>query len=155
MLSTTRPESTARGPRSEHQSIAAAVKAMEARLKRLGDGKPDAGRSGEVVRGLEGLAREIVEHFAREEAPEGIFAKALVQAPRVERRVAAVRRQHGPLGTELARIVEDAGYAGVAPHAWQVVAERFHAFAETLCGHERAEEGILTDAYLDDLGGGD
>jgi len=156
-MATTSPSSqnAGRRVRHEHRNIRAALRAIEALLDRPGGAGHDAEFIGQALEHLEGLARDLAEHFAREEAPEGIFAKALAEAPRLERRVLAVREQHGPLGTELEQMIADMGHTGLAPDAWRKVAERFRSFAETLRSHERAEGRILTAAYLDDLGSGD
>jgi len=154
MLSTS-SGSVRSGVRNEHLEIRAAVEAMEAAIGRLSDREPSAERTDQIVRGLQGLARQLGEHFAREEAPKGILAMALGEAPRLDRRVLAVKRQHVSLGVQLRQVIADAGYAGTAPDAWRGVTGSFHDFAEALRDHERGEDQILADAYLDDLGSGD
>jgi hypothetical protein len=144
-------ERVGRTSRNEHKAIRAVVEALARRL----EGEPDVQSSRRCLEGLEALGRQLAEHFAREEAPAGIFAMALAEAPRLERRVLAVRQQHEPLGAEIQEIITDAGYAGLAPEAWRAVAERFRGFAKSLRHHERAEDRILCDAYLSDLGSGD
>lgn len=149
------PLSLAHRAREEHRVIGADLDAVEAQLTRLTKSAPDADQAGEALRRIEHLARELPTHFAWEEAAGGIFAKALEVAPRLERSVLALRRRHGPLGSEIQQILEDAGYAGVAPDAWREVAKRFGVFARALRNHERAEDRLIADAYLQDLGSGD
>jgi hypothetical protein len=144
-----------RQAREAHRVIGADLDAVEAQLTRLTKSEPDADQAGEALRGIEHLARELSTHFAWEEAAGGIFAKALDVAPRLERRVLGLRRRHGPLGSEIQQILEDAGYAGVARDAWRRVAKRFGVFARALRNHERAEDRLIADAYLQDLGSGD
>ena len=74
---------------------------------------------------------------------------------RLERRVLALRRQHQGLGLALRRLLDDAGYAGTAREAWRSVRAEFDGFARTLRSPERAENRIVSDAYLSDLGSGD
>jgi hypothetical protein len=151
-LPTSRESGGSRRAREEHQAIGADLDAIEALLTQLGALESDAEQA---LRRLEHLARELPEHFSWEEAADGIFAKALDVAPRLERRVLALRKRHAPLGSEIQQILEDAGYAGVAPDAWRRVAKRFGAFAKALRNHERAEDRLIADAYLQDLGSGD
>ena len=151
MLSTA-TESVGRSSRNEHRAIRATLETL---ARRLAEGGLDAEKCGGIREGFERLARDLADHFAREEKPQGIFAMALAEAPRLERRVLAVQRQHGPLGEELQGIITDARRAGVAPEAWRGVAERFRAFAGSLRHHEHAEDRILSDAYLNDFGCGD
>ena len=145
----------ARCARAQHGAIGAWLASIEGQLARLSGVEPLAEQATLTLGELEQLAHQLAEHFTREEAPDGIFAKALTRAPRLERRVLALRRQHEPLGAELEQVLEDAGYAGLAPDAWQRVAKALAAFARALRAHERAEDRLIADAYLEDLGGGD
>ena len=148
-------KATARWARAQHRAIGAWMVSIGGLLKELGEAEPRADQTAEALRHLEYLARELSEHFAGEEAPDGMFAKALDAAPRLERRVLALRGQHAPLRAELKQILEDAAYAGVAADVWRRVAEAFDVFAAGLRAHELAENRIVTDAYLEDLGAGD
>lgn len=151
-LPASRDNAGRRQARDEHRAIGADLEAITVLVTRLGAFESDAAQA---LRRLKHLASELPEHFAWEEAADGIFAKALGVAPRLERRVLALRRRHAPLRSEIQQILEDAGYAGVAPDAWQKVSKRFRAFAKALRDHERAEDRLIADAYLRDLGSGD
>ena len=83
-----------------------------------------------------------------------VVAQDLAAVPHLDRRVVAAQEQHGPLGDVIRQIVEDAGYAGLSADAWRHVADAFEAFAEELLVHEREENAIASDAYLEDLGAG-
>jgi hypothetical protein len=142
--------------REQHGTIRSGLRSIEAVLAKLAAAsEPGADQAARAIQRLEGLARELRKHFAEEETDNGIFAKALAGAPRLERKVLALRKEHAPLALEVERILQDAGYAGLAPDAWGKVAAKFSAFAQALRHHETAENRLLSDAYLQDLGSGD
>ncbi len=41
------------------------------------------------------------------------------------------------------------------PARWQALVEAFERFSAMLVEHERAEEALVREAFMDDLGGGD
>ena len=141
--------------RDEHRALEAWLVSLGGLLKGLAGGEPGAEPTAQALRNLERFAENLSAHFGREESPEGLFAQALAAAPHLDRRVVAVQEQHGPLGDVIRQIVEDAGYAGLSADAWRHVADAFEAFAEELLVHEREENAIASDAYLEDLGAGD
>ncbi len=140
--------------RAQHRAIEIWLASIQKLLQGLIEAEPPGDRADEALGQIQRLARELPDHFAGEEAADGLFAKALAVAPRLERRVLALRQEHEPLGTELERILQEARYAGVATDAWRSVAERFAAFAEAVRAHEIAEGRIVAEAYLRDLGSG-
>ena len=144
----------ARWTRAQHRALDAWVESIQAILEALGEEEARAERVEEAVRHLEGLLRELLQHFANEEAADGFFAEALACAPRFESRVLTLRGQHATLRSQLEEVSEDAGYAGLSSEAWRAVAVSFVDFAMALRAHENAESGIVADAFMEDQGGG-
>jgi hypothetical protein len=139
----------------EHGAIEPRTSSLSALMRGLAVGEPQAERAARALRDLETLAQDLTEHFAGEESPEGLFAQARAAAPHLDRRIVALQEQHAPMANVVRQIVEDAGYAGMSTDAWRRVADAFDAFAEELLAHEREENAIASDAYLEDLGEGD
>lgn len=144
----------ARWTRAQHRALRAWAESIQVILAALGEEGVRVERVEEAVRHLKGLLRELLEHFANEEAADGFFAEALARAPRFEVRVLRLQGQHAPLRAQLEKIVRNAGYAGLSSEAWRAVSESFVDFAMALRAHENAESGIVADAFLEDQGGG-
>jgi hypothetical protein len=103
---------------------------------------------------LTALQRELKEHFVLEESA-GLLAAAADAAPRLSRRVGLVGREHAELDVAAARILDDLLSSQRSPERWAVLLESFERLSESLLAHERAEEEIVREAFMDDLGGGD
>jgi hypothetical protein len=130
------------------------MESIQAVLAALGEQGVRVERVEEAGRQLTDLLRELLEHFANEEAADGFFAEALARAPHLETRVRTLRGQHAPLRAQLEEVAKDAGCAGLSSEAWRAVAASFVDFAKTLRVHENAESQIAMDAFLEDQGGG-
>ena len=103
---------------------------------------------------LTALHRELKEHFVLEESA-GLLAAAADAAPRLSRRVSLVGREHAELDAGLARILDDLLSSQKSPERWAALLESFGRLSEALLAHERAEEEMVREAFMDDLGGGD
>jgi hypothetical protein len=69
--------------------------------------------------------------------------------------VSLVGREHAELDVAAARILDDLLSSQRSPERWAVLLESFERLSESLLAHERAEEEIVREAFMDDLGGGD
>jgi iron-sulfur cluster repair protein YtfE (RIC family) len=102
---------------------------------------------------LTALRRELKEHFALEESV-GFLAAAADAAPRLSRRASRLTREHADVDAALARLLQDLLSSQKAPERWATLLEVFAGLSETLLAHERAEEEMVRQAFMDDLGGG-
>jgi hypothetical protein len=103
---------------------------------------------------LTALRREFKEHFVLEEGA-GLLAAAADAAPRLSRRASLLGREHADMDAALGRILQDLLSSQKAPERWAALLESFGRLSETLLAHERAEEEMVREAFMDDLGGGD
>lgn len=97
------------------------------------------------------LGDRLVKHFALEEKG-GYFAEALLHAPRLVARANELLAQHPKMCTQADKLLQLAAAAENADAWWQKTRERFEAFKEELLGHETKEDGLLQDAYHQDIG---
>ncbi len=102
---------------------------------------------------LAALRRELKEHFALEERA-GFLVAATEAAPRLSRRASRLSREHADMNAAVARILEDLLSSQELPERWAALVESFARFSETLLAHERAEEEMVREAFMDDLGAG-
>ena len=102
---------------------------------------------------LTALRRELKEHFVLEERV-GFLAAATEAAPRLSRRANRLSREHADMNAAVARILEDLLSSQKLPERWAALVESFARFSETLLAHEQAEEEIVREAFMEDLGGG-
>jgi hypothetical protein len=100
------------------------------------------------------LRRELTEHMALEEEA-GFLAAAVAAAPRLSRRAASLAADHLALREQLDGILGRVLSAVHDSRAWSVIEGDFGRFSELLREHERAEERLVSAAYLDELGEGD
>lgn len=108
----------------------------------------------EVVRLIGRLGDQLIKHFETEEAG-GYFAEALAHAPQLFERANALMLQH-PKMTQSSRKLAGALDPEVSPEAWwEQTVERFRAFRTELHEHERAEDGLIQEVYLRDIGSHD
>jgi iron-sulfur cluster repair protein YtfE (RIC family) len=108
----------------------------------------------EVQETVHALCHHIQTHFETEES-EGYFAEALMQAPRVSERVAALKAQHVQLREQLAKIAEIVGAFKATGDDWKVLAEHIHHFSVDLMHHENSENELLQEVFTDDIGSKD
>jgi DnaK suppressor protein len=141
---------------AEHLGIRALLTTLEEVLRaagrEAGNGTLAAERAAAIAL-MADLERELQGHFAREEEG-GYLLEALSVAPRHGRTAERLRGQHAEFGHALAQLVEQARASGGSAVAWRETAKSFGGFAEVLRDHERSENEIIADAFLDDLGGG-
>ena len=144
----------------QHRGLVRRRQSVELELSALGTlGERGQGDESELtlmraVNLLAALRRELKEHFALEERA-GLMAAATEAAPRLSGRADRLTREHADLSATVARILEDLLSSQKLPERWAALAESFARFSETLLAHERAEEEMVREAFLDDLGGGD
>ena len=103
-----------------------------------------------TCRRLTSLERRLLAHFAAEEAVDNLAA-AVQAAPRYHARAAALRAQHPDLAAEMSRIRAQA-HGSVNVEGWADVQSRFTSLAALLRAHEEAEDDIVYESLLDDLG---
>jgi RNA polymerase-binding transcription factor DksA len=101
---------------------------------------------------LQNFARELPHHFATEEK-DGYLAEALAAAPRFQRRIDRLGRQHPAMLEELRSV--HASFAEIeAATGWLEFQRALQGFTSRLFEHEAAEHDVLQSALLDDIGGG-
>lgn len=103
---------------------------------------------------LTALRRELEQHFALEERA-GLLEAATRVAPRLSRRAGRLAHQHAEMNERLARLLSDLLDSSCAPERWARLVEAFASFSGLLLAHEQAEEELVREAFMDDLGGGD
>ncbi len=109
---------------------------------------------GEVGALLGELGDRLVKHFTLEEEG-GYFVEALQHAPRLVAQANRLLAQHPKMCTQADQLVNLAAAPASTDTWWAETRERFLAFKEELLRHEREEDGLLQDAYHQDLGSHD
>lgn len=128
------------------QLVSALRSAFEEHSAAGSGGVPDA----PLMALLGDLARELPEHFAREERG-GYLADVLAIAPRLSHRAAALQTDHAEL-LESALLLQDrAREATGAPGAWALVEAEFSKLAARLLEHEDAEGALVREAFATDV----
>jgi iron-sulfur cluster repair protein YtfE (RIC family) len=118
----------------------------ELRAGRSADATCSAARSS-----LNGLERQLREHFALEEQG-GYFAEALAAAPRLSRRADALYREHAAFLERLGHLQALAD-AGRAPFdAWSEIELGMRELTTDLRAHEERENELILQAFEEDLG---
>ncbi|MDD4267980.1 MAG: hemerythrin domain-containing protein [Pirellulales bacterium] len=132
----------------QHRRLADLLKRIETLLERR-SGPPQ-----EVVQLLGQLGDQLVKHFETEETG-GYFTEALLHAPQLVARANALMLQH-PKMTQRSRELGGAADPETSPEAWwEQTRERFAAFRAELHEHERAEDGLIQEVYMRDIGSHD
>jgi len=106
---------------------------------------------------LDQLRDRLAMHFALEEA-FGYFEDAVGVAPRLSEKVESLRLQHGRLFVEVCSITDEADdllHHEAPMGASKRITARFSEFFAALQQHEDAENGLISDAFNDDVGVGD
>ena len=98
------------------------------------------------------LCLELNEHFANEEKG-GYLKSALRAAPQFERQAGVLKGQHADFSRRLAKVREDLPGTVSLPLPWSQVQLDLQDLVKELIDHEESENGILSAAFLDDLGG--
>lgn len=132
----------------QHRELADLLSQIETRLEQR------SGPIDEVVRLLGQLGDRLIKHFETEEAG-GYFAEALTHAPRLFERANALMLQH-PKMTLSSRKLAGAVDPETSPEEWwEQTAERFREFRAELHQHERAEDRLIQEVYMRDIGSHD
>ncbi len=127
-----------------------ALKALLAKIdETLGQRKTTVA---EATRLLNQLGDHLIGHFALEESG-GYFSEPMLQAPHLSARSQTLMGQHGRLSTEVRELVAPTHKGADA--WWEETRSRFVGFQQELLLHERSEDGLLQEAYVDDLGNKD
>jgi len=107
-----------------------------------------------VVEVIDALEREVLEHFQHEERG-GYFSDAIAAAPRLSAKAKKLFQEHAVLATQLDELRRS--LAAREPDAawWDDIANRFARFADLFRRHEFAENALLQDAYIEDIGSSD
>ncbi len=139
-------------PREHEHKVAEAIEADHVFVKKAIGWLRHSHEESALRALLHDLAEYLPVHFAQEEKPGGFFDSVLHTAPRYERAVETLRREHAEMLHEahsfLAELAEEPRRAS-KEHI-----ERAKAFAKALEDHEHREEGLLLDALDRDTQGG-
>ena len=99
---------------------------------------------------LEELRMSLVEHFAREEAPEGLHEIIASMSPNTVASLQNVLAEHRDFLVRLDRLIEQARTVVNGPMA--DILQDAAGLAESLHDHEARETALFTDAVFTDLG---
>lgn len=142
-------------PSARYQKVADDHAALKALLHRIDHALDSRGVDiAEVGRMLGELGDRLVRHFALEEEG-GYFSEALLHSPRLVDQANALMAQHPKMCAQADVLCQVAGAASNAETWWTNTRQRFRAFKEELLRHERAEDGLMQEAYQQDLGSHD
>jgi hypothetical protein len=103
----------------------------------------------EATRLLNQLGNHLMAHFALEESG-GYFTEAVLHAPHLAGRSKALMDQHDRFLTAARALIAPTGEG--ADSWWEETRRRFAGFQQELLRHERSEDSLLQEAYVDDLG---
>ena len=131
--------------RDEHQALRDLLGAISRTLATGSDGV------GEVSSMLSSLRTQLDQHFADEEKI-GFFDKVAEKALRLAERTQHLHDEHAKLKSTLKNLAE---FVEEKSNWWQETERRFRDFSKELMHHESAENELLMDAYMRDIGLGD
>ena len=94
------------------------------------------------------------EHFKHEDE-DGFFAEITEVAPRLSSRAEATSHEHVDLLTVMQAFDAKVRNTQGSASWWDEIGQEFHRLAKELMHHERREQELLQEAYLDDIGAGD
>ena len=139
--------------RAEHFALAQLIRELEESLQ-LRHREDSAGaRARGVLELLERFDRALREHFVFEEK-EGYFSEILAVAPRLARRVARLQDHHAEYRERSRMLVEMARKVS-SESGWIDLQSQSAALLTALREHEREEDALVREAFMDDLGRGD
>jgi hypothetical protein len=102
---------------------------------------------------LAALGDRLVKHFALEEEGD-YFADAVMRSPQLIARANDLMAQHPKMCTAVRDLAEVS--TRLDPAAWwEETSQRFARFKVELLRHERLEDGLLQEAYNQDIGSSD
>ena len=133
--------------REQHIELRRRMREVEALL---GDSAGDdvAARRGRLDELLADFEVALSEHFAIEEQG-GYFAEVLAVAPRLSGRVARLGGNHPAFRRRLTRLRQHIPDPTIA---WPDVEARVAALLKALADHESAENDLVHEAFMQDLG---
>jgi hypothetical protein len=135
--------------REQHFELQKRMREIEALLGESPAGEDDpAARRSRLEEPFADLEGVLIEHFASEEQG-GYFAEVLGVAPRLSGRVARLRRNHPAFRRRLTRLREHIRDPTIA---WPEVEDRVAALLKALADHESAENDLVHEAFMQDLG---
>jgi hypothetical protein len=109
----------------------------------------------EISAMLAELGDELVKHFALEE-DGGYFAEALLHAPQLISKANALLAQHPKMCIQAKEMVRElASVQRGEDDWWARTSGLFGAFRDEIFRHEKQENGLLQEAYSQDLGATD
>ena len=106
----------------------------------------------EATKLLHQLADHLIGHFALEESG-GYFTEAVLHAPHLATRSQMLMGQHDKLSMAARGLAAPTDQGANA--WWEETRHRFVGFQQELLLHERNEDGLLQEAYVNDLGSTD
>ncbi|WBB64833.1 hypothetical protein [Micromonospora sp. WMMD812] len=100
--------------------------------------------------GLAPVRQGFAEHVAATEGPAGLYAELLAQAPRLDRGVRLLTREHEAIAAALAALQHAAERPGAPAHELRMLAAHL---LRALSRHRQRGADLLWLAYETDLGG--
>lgn len=100
---------------------------------------------------LDNLVGRIERHFVREEA-DGYFTEIVELAPRFARVAVELQREHADLLMTAKRLCGRLPIAQESHNSWRVFQLDFEAFVQRCAEHESAENRLVQETYLQDIG---
>ncbi len=107
-----------------------------------------------VTEQLGELKEHVQRHFAHEEEG-GYFADVVTQAPRLIAKVDALLQQHSHFVQILDVMRESLRRGSTSNEWWDGMANQFDEFVRQFLKHERAEVGLVQEAFCRDIGTGE
>ncbi len=138
--------------RAQHFALRQQMRALE-QLFEERNGAGDS-RVRKTLALLEGFDPALRDHFAVEERG-GYFSEVLQVAPRLNRRAERLQQNHLEFRQRLNRLLELTRDAVGAPDKWERVTVGVAEFLQQLSVHEDAENELVREAFMHDLGQGD
>ncbi len=108
----------------------------------------------EVQKVITALCEHIGAHFEAEESG-GYFSEAVLQAPRVSERVAALKAEHDELRKQIAGLADFVTGFDASSEHWKQLGEQVHQFSVELMHHENKENELLQEVFTEDIGSKD
>ncbi len=143
--------SESHNPRDNSSSLVDIAIADHRTVQKLLVDLREADEVGALRRCLSDLKAFAERHFAIEEAPEGLYEAIALAAPHFQRRIEAVRAQHGELLAEIEAFL-DALAGDALPEGAR---ERADALVRAISAHESEENNLHAEALYTEIGVGD
>jgi hypothetical protein len=93
------------------------------------------------------------QHFAGEEASDGLFEMLRENAPERQRAIEDLAQQHRDMLSRIRTLTELAQTEGLETD--EEIVEQAHRIADAFGEHEAAENALLLDVFNTDIGGSD